>query len=192
NFIPSTLLFCILAYTTVCVSTLDSVPLQNQRPSDQLLCFLLTRQILVLFSSLLSMDYYSSEPHDPVSEPPKLIKQMRQVHQQFLDSVTPYLVFRWIFTSWMFLLYCVRVYLLQGFHVISYALGIFLLNRFIGFLSPKIDPETDPNCDGVLPTRSSEEFRPFLRRLPEMKFWNSCTAAILISLLCTVFSFLDI
>ncbi|KAF7240697.1 hypothetical protein EG68_11028 [Paragonimus skrjabini miyazakii] len=138
------------------------------------------------------MDYYSSEPQGSVSEPPKLIRQIRQIHQQFLDSITPYLVFRWVFTSWMFLLYCVRVYLLQGFHVVSYALGIFILNRLIGFLSPKIDPETDPNCDGVLPTRSSEEFRPFLRRLPEMKFWNSCTMAILISLLCTVFPFLDI
>ncbi|KAF6773391.1 hypothetical protein AHF37_08058 [Paragonimus kellicotti] len=132
------------------------------------------------------MDYYSSEPHGSVSEPPKLIKQMRQIvshHTSCFDGCSLLGCFYFI---------AVRVYLLQGFHVVSYALGIFILNRLIGFLSPKIDPETDPNCDGVLPTRSSEEFRPFLRRLPEMKFWNSCTVAILISLLCTVFSFLDI
>ncbi|VDQ12004.1 unnamed protein product [Trichobilharzia regenti] len=67
-------------------------------------------------------------------------------------------------------------------------MGIFLLNRLIDFISPKIVPETDE----VLPTKSSDEFRPFLRRLPELKFWNSCTVCLLISIFCTYWSFLDI
>ncbi|CAH8465070.1 unnamed protein product [Schistosoma curassoni] len=57
----------------------------------------------------------------------------------------------------------------QGYHVVTYVMGIFLLNRLIDFLSPKIVPET--STDEVLPTKSSEEFRPFLRKLPELKFW---------------------
>ncbi|RTG89419.1 uncharacterized protein DC041_0000964, partial [Schistosoma bovis] len=56
-----------------------------------------------------------------------------------------------------------------GYHVVTYVMGIFLLNRLIDFLSPKIVPET--STDEVLPTKSSEEFRPFLRKLPELKFW---------------------
>jgi hypothetical protein len=37
-----------------------------------------------------------------------------------------------------------------------------------------VDPELDPSAaqDGpALPTRGSDEFKPFIRRLPEFKFW---------------------
>ena len=52
-------------------------------------------------------------------------------------------------------------------------------NLFLAFLQPKIDPslEMDMEADSVeeggpvLPTRSDDEFRPFVRRLPEFKFW---------------------
>ncbi|KIS68088.1 protein retrieval receptor [Mycosarcoma maydis] len=37
-----------------------------------------------------------------------------------------------------------------------------------------------------------DEFRPFIRRLPEFKFWLSATQAILISLFCTTSSAFDI
>ncbi|CAI2724482.1 unnamed protein product [Schistosoma spindalis] len=77
-----------------------------------------------------------------------------------------------------------------GYHVVTYVMGIFLLNRLIDFLSPKIVPET--STDEVLPTKSSEEFRPFLRKLPELKFWNSCTICLFISIFCTFLSFLDV
>lgn len=56
--------------------------------------------------------------------------------------------------------------------MVSYALGIYILNLLIGFLSPQVDPEFLDLSDGpVLPSRSSDEFRPFVRRLPEFKFW---------------------
>jgi hypothetical protein len=54
-------------------------------------------------------------------------------------------------------------------------IGIYLLNMFLAFLTPKIDPsieEEEENEEGpTLPTRNDEEFRPFIRRLPEFKFW---------------------
>jgi Rer1 family len=37
-----------------------------------------------------------------------------------------------------------------------------------------VDPEIQELIDGSspsLPTRSTDEFRPFVRRLPEFKFW---------------------
>ena len=47
--------------------------------------------------------------------------------------------------------------------------------------------------DGLaLPTRQNEEFRPFIRRLPEFKFWYSATKATLIGFGCTFFEFFNI
>lgn len=34
-------------------------------------------------------------------------------------------------------------FLLQGWYIITYALGIYHLNLFIAFLTPKIDPAMD-------------------------------------------------
>ncbi|CAF2032912.1 unnamed protein product [Brassica oleracea] len=67
------------------------------------------------------------------------------------------------------LAFSLRVFYIQGFYIIAYGLGIYLLNLLIGFLSPLVDPEA---ADGPsLPTRGSDEFKPFIRRLPEFKFW---------------------
>lgn len=64
--------------------------------------------------------------------------------------------------------------MLQGFHIITYALHIYYLNLFIAFLTPKVDPMTyDDVIEGdddqnSLPTHSTE-FKPFIRRLTEFK-----------------------
>ncbi|PVD36716.1 hypothetical protein C0Q70_03702 [Pomacea canaliculata] len=83
----------------------------------------------------------------------------------------------------------------EGWYIVTYALGIYLLNLFIAFLTPKIDPAMldDSEEDGPsLPTRSNEEFRPFMRRLPEFKFWYSATKAVVIAMICTFFEALNI
>ena len=43
-----------------------------------------------------------------------------------------------------------------------------------------------------LPTKQDEEFRPFIRRLPEFKFWHSATRAIAISLVSSFVPFFDV
>jgi hypothetical protein len=68
----------------------------------------------------------------------------------------------------------VRVYYARGFYVVTYGLGIYLLNLLIGFLSPMVDPELEAGPG--LPTRGSDEFKPFTRRLPEFKFWYAIAA----------------
>lgn len=45
---------------------------------------------------------------------------------------------------------------------------------------------------GGLPTKQDEEFRPFIRRLPEFKFWESATRAIAIGFACTWFVIFDV
>jgi hypothetical protein len=42
----------------------------------------------------------------------------------------------------------------------------------------------DGNASG-LPTKEDQEFRPFVRRLPEFKFWYSTTKAIAIGFFCS-------
>lgn len=43
-----------------------------------------------------------------------------------------------------------------------------------------------------LPTRANEEFRPFIRRLPEFKFWYSVVKSSLLSIFLTFFQFFDV
>ncbi|KAK6151215.1 hypothetical protein DH2020_016147 [Rehmannia glutinosa] len=92
-----------------------------------------------------------------------------QRYQHLLDKSTPHVFYRWIAFICIAFVYVVRVYLVEGFYVVSYALGIYILNLLIGFLSPQEDPEFSGGP--TLPTRGSDEFRPFVRRLPEFKFW---------------------
>ncbi|PIN25366.1 Golgi proteins involved in ER retention (RER) [Handroanthus impetiginosus] len=138
-------------------------------------------------STVDAADGPSPEPSAAVS---RWMFAISQRFQHFLDKSTPYLLYRWIGFLCIAFAYGVRVYLLQGFYVVSYALGIYILNLLIGFLSPQVDPEFS---DGpTLPTRSSDEFRPFVRRLPEFKFWYSITKAFCIAFLLTFFSVFDV
>ena len=83
--------------------------------------------------------------------------------------------------------------------IVAYSLGIYLLNLFLAFLQPKFDPSLtqdegleDGDAGSALPTKQDDEFRPFIRRLPEFKFWHSATRAILIGFICTWFRMFDI
>ena len=105
---------------------------------------------------------------------------------------------------------------------VCYALFIYLLNLFLAFLSHKFDPAYESDLaaqdveDGApgLPmsapsgtsgggglmsdifhpseANDSDEFRPFIRRLPEFKFWLSATQAILLSLAASFVPVFDI
>ncbi|KAJ9092688.1 hypothetical protein QFC21_006755 [Naganishia friedmannii] len=101
------------------------------------------------------------------------------------------------------------------------ALAIYLLNLFLAFLQPKFDPsiqqdlaaedveEGAPGLPGANTPSSSkgglsglmngfsaesndEEFRPFIRRLPEFKFWLSATKASLLALFATTSRVFDV
>ncbi|KAG0370092.1 putative Golgi membrane protein [Gamsiella multidivaricata] len=125
---------------------------------------------------------------------------LEQRYQIILDKVTPHYKERWAFTAVALLIYFIRVVIAQGWYIVTYALGIYLLNLFLAFLQPKFDPslEMDMEADSVeeggpvLPTRSDDEFRPFVRRLPEFKFWHSATRSIIIAFFCTLFRVFDI
>lgn len=93
-------------------------------------------------------------------------------YQKLLDDITPFALQRWVAAIILLIAYLIRVSIVGGFFIISYALGIYLLNLFIGFLSPQVDPEEELAAgSGQLPVKADDEFKPFVRHLPELKFW---------------------
>ena len=54
----------------------------------------------------------------------------------------------------------------------------------------QLEAEEDDGLE--LPTKQNDEFRPFIRRLPEFKFWYSATKATVIAFTCTFFDFFNI
>eukprot|EP01135_Chromosphaera_perkinsii_P003474 Nk52_evm12s244 gene=Nk52_evmTU12s244 len=142
------------------------------------------------------------EPSDSLA-PAKahpLLEKIQQKYQKLLDDSVPHLTARWIVCGVLLLTYFIRTIYLQGWYIVTYALGIYLLNLFIAFLTPRFDPATemggdsgDEEDDGLsLPTKRNEEFRPFIRRLPEFKFWHRSVNAILFSWVCTFFEFTNV
>ncbi|KAL9012840.1 MAG: hypothetical protein Q9173_002409 [Seirophora scorigena] len=125
--------------------------------------------------------------------------RLGRIYQSYLDKSTPYTAYRWMGTTVLLLLFFLRIVVAQGWYIVCYSLGIYLLNLFLAFLQPKIDPSLtqdegleDGDASSSLPTKKDEEFRPFIRRLPEFKFWHSSTRAIAISFFCTWFSIFNV
>ncbi|CAG9834194.1 unnamed protein product [Diabrotica balteata] len=125
----------------------------------------------------------------------QLCTRISQWYQGVVDKTVPWRKGRWVAAILLIAGFLARVLLAQGWYIVTYALGIYHLNLFIAFLTPKIDPAMDFDGDEggpELPTRANEEFRPFIRRLPEFKFWYSVTKSTLIGLICTFFDCFNI
>ncbi|KAI5928547.1 RER1 protein [Camillea tinctor] len=125
--------------------------------------------------------------------------KIQRHYQALLDQATPYVLYRWVGTAVGLSFFFLRVLLAQGWYIVAYALGIYLLNLFLAFLSPKFDPSNDmldnemeDGSAGGLPTKQDEEFRPFIRRLPEFKFWHEATRAIVIAFVCSWFEVFNV
>ncbi|KAJ7350467.1 retrieval of early ER protein Rer1 [Mycena olivaceomarginata] len=130
--------------------------------------------------------------------------RVQRQYQQFLDRWTPHILQRWLATAGLLALFFLRIVFSQGWYIVCYALAIYLLNLLLAFLQPKFDPSLQEDLladdaeeggsDPVSPLPSSrdDEFRPFVRRLPEWQFWLSATRATLVALFCTVSEVFDV
>ncbi|VVT56726.1 uncharacterized protein SAPINGB_P005235 [Magnusiomyces paraingens] len=162
------------------------------------------------------------------SVPPKLRKYL-QLYQSYLDRSVPHVGVRWSIFGGLLVVFLLRIVIAQGWYIVCYALGIYLLNLFLLFLQPKFDPsleqeerreetqaaesleegsEAGPSTSGAdfdgIPTEEAgnydrdhdddraNEFRPFIRRLPEFKFWYNGVRATVAALVCSFFDFFDI
>ncbi|KNC73800.1 hypothetical protein SARC_13643 [Sphaeroforma arctica JP610] len=66
---------------------------------------------------------------------------------------------------------------------------------FIAFLSPRFEPSSqmEEEDDGPsLPTNADEDFKPFVRRLPEFKFWLSAMKGVFTAIFCSFFKVFDV
>ncbi len=127
------------------------------------------------------------------------VRQATTLYRYYLDKATPYTFSRWGGFAVLITIFFLRIIVSQRWFIVCYTLAIYLLNMFLAFLQPRFDPSLeqdllDQNIEegSSLPTENDEEFRPFIRRLPEFKFWFNATRATLIALLCSFFSVLDI
>jgi hypothetical protein len=75
-----------------------------------------------------------------VDDPPSsgAIDGMSKKWQYLLDKSSPHTVARWIFMFILLGSYMLRVYLVNGWFIVTYGLGIYLLNQLIGFISPQV------------------------------------------------------
>uniref|UniRef100_A0A8C6HEK5 Protein RER1 n=1 Tax=Mus spicilegus TaxID=10103 RepID=A0A8C6HEK5_MUSSI len=152
--------------------------------------YLFLKEFCIYLSYRMSEgDSVGDSVHGKPSVVYRFFSRLGQIYQSWLDKSTPYTAVRWVVTLGLSFVYMIRVYLLQGWYIVTYALGIYHLNLFIAFLSPKVDPSLMEDSDDgpSLPTKQNEEFRPFIRRLPEFKFWHAATKGILVAMLCTFF-----
>lgn len=124
----------------------------------------------------------------------KSFYRMLQRIRLVFDTLTPYTKSRWGFGFFLVIMFIIRICIKQGWYIVCYALGIYHLNLFIAFLTPKMDPALDLDAeDGPeLPTKSDEEFKPFVRRLPEYKCWLAVTKSTIIAFTCTFFDFFNV
>eukprot|EP01057_Protomagalhaensia_wolfi_P004663 Protomagalhaensia_wolfi_Nauph_80__4662@NODE_482_length_2451_cov_83_834577_g362_i0_p3_GENE_NODE_482_length_2451_cov_83_834577_g362_i0NODE_482_length_2451_cov_83_834577_g362_i0_p3_ORF_typecomplete_len197_score17_10Rer1/PF03248_13/5_1e52DUF2207/PF09972_9/6_1DUF2207/PF09972_9/8_2MNSV_P7B/PF06692_11/24MNSV_P7B/PF06692_11/4_1e03MNSV_P7B/PF06692_11/78TMEM189_B_dmain/PF10520_9/1_3e03TMEM189_B_dmain/PF10520_9/0_49DUF2208/PF09973_9/2_4e02DUF2208/PF09973_9/0_63_NODE_482_length_2451_cov_83_834577_g362_i0876 len=108
-----------------------------------------------------------------------------------VDKTTLWVKTRWAVFIVALVLFSIRILTRQGFYISAYALGIYLLSLFVGFLTPQKDRETESY---ILPLGGQDggEYRPFLRKVNEFNFWYLGFRAILLALLSTAFDVLDL
>ena len=116
------------------------------------------------------------------------------LYRFYLDKIVPHVKERWAALAGLLFLFLVRIVTSQGWYVVCYALGIFLLNQFLAFLTPKFDVslQQDEENKELEAGERSDEVRPFIRRLPEFKFWYNSVRATVLSIFLTLFSIVDI
>lgn len=71
------------------------------------------------------------------------VQRLGQRWQGLLDKCTPHAKARWVGAVALIGLFLLRVFLSHGWYIVTYALGIYHLNLFIAFLTPKMDPALD-------------------------------------------------
>jgi len=141
----------------------------------------------------------------PVQNVTAQYARLQRFYQQILDRWTPHVLHRWLGTAGLLSVFLLRIVFAQGWYIVCYAHAIYLLNLLLAFLQPKFDPSLqedliadeieeggDDTLRSPLPSQRDDEFRPFVRRLPEWQFWLSATRATLIAIFCTLSEIFDI
>lgn len=102
---------------------------------------------------------------------------------------------RWCIFGTAMIIYIVRVLVKNSHYIITYGVGIYLVQGFILFATPKMKNTQDP-FETLTEEQIAEEQQqfdgPFIRNLSEYDFWLFYMKVVLISFFLTFFRFLDI
>lgn len=111
--------------------------------------------------------------------------------QIFTDRISFYPGRRWMSFSIMLIFFLFRMYQQKGYAVLAYLLGLFYLNNVMLYLAPAEDPDelefNTQQQDFILPTRESDEYKGFQRKLHEMDFWKEMMSATTMAAFCSCF-----
>lgn len=114
----------------------------------------------------------------------------------YLDKLIPLYKERWAIFGITLTVYFIRIFYISSHYLMTYVLSIYLLHALISFLTPKEENIPDPfenfEDDVYIPQTIDDEFRPFMRRLPEYDFWCVCMKLVALALFITLFPFFDI
>ncbi|SCU90848.1 LAME_0E10242g1_1 [Lachancea meyersii CBS 8951] len=123
-----------------------------------------------------------------------MVNKYKAMYQMYMDSLTPHVKYRWSALGIGLVLFFLRVAYGEGWYVVCYGLGIYLLNQFLSFLTPKFDVslQQDEENNELESGERVDEFRPFIRRLPEFKFWHNSMRALALCSSLTLFRIFDI
>ena len=66
-----------------------------------------------------------------------------------MDKSTVHIGARWVAFVVLLALYTLRVFLVNGWYIVTYGLGIYILNNFISFLSPQVRRRRRVGCTNV-------------------------------------------
>ncbi|KAG4386479.1 hypothetical protein GLYMA_11G052801v4 [Glycine max] len=92
-------------------------------------------------STQATMDVGTADDHSPEAAISRWKFAVSRQYQHMLDKTTPHVLRRWIGAWWLPPCYVLRVYLVQGFYIVSYALRHLHLT-LIGLPPPlQVDPE---------------------------------------------------
>lgn len=116
--------------------------------------------------------------------------------QYAIDTLSPRVYPRWMFALIILITYLRRVFGLKSHIVITYIAGVYLLHSFVLFVTPKDsnipDPFENDEDESYNPKNIDNDFRPYVRKLPELLFWQSCVQIMLFAYFLTFFPFTDI
>lgn len=118
---------------------------------------------------------------------------LNSMNQLLEDTLSPHLYPRWTFTVFTLLIYAKRIFKIKSHAGLSYCVGVYLLHSIILFVTPKDEniPDLFENVEDeeYNPRNIDNDFRPYVRKLPEFQFWKFSAQVICIAYFLTFFSF---
>jgi hypothetical protein len=114
-----------------------------------------------------------------------------------LNVSIPYTKVRWGVFAFLSLTYVLHIVAHMAWYLVAYCLYIYMLSAFLLFITPlyrqsTAESATSPDALPQTEAEHSDEFRPFMRKLPEFQFWHKLTKAQLIAWGVSLLPFTDL